>query len=191
MTPTTIITSQRPTVLRGDHPAHDVLIDQERIAQRIEELADEITRKLPKDGDGVTIVSVLAGSVVFLVDLIRHLPMRLKIGLITVSSYPGERTAPQPPKLTWSSLGEVRGRDVLIIDDILDTGGTLRLVQSAIKDAGARSVQTAVLLRKPGKAPREVAADFVGFDIEDVFVVGYGLDFDGLYRNLPYIAVIR
>lgn len=191
MTPTTMMTNQRPTMVRGDHPAHDVLIDQERIARRIEELADEITRKLPTDGDGVTIVSVLAGSVVFLVDLIRHLPMRLKIGLITVSSYPGERTSPQPPKLTWSSLGEVSGRDVLIIDDILDTGGTLRLVQAAIKDAGARSVQTAVLLRKPGKAPREVAADFVGFDIEDVFVVGYGLDFDGLYRNLPYIAVIQ
>lgn len=172
-------------------PSLDVLISKEAIAERINTLAAEISEIFPRTDGGLTIVSVLAGSVVFLVDLIRQMPMRLRIGLITVSSYPGQRTAPKPPELTWSALGDVKDCDVLIIDDILDTGGTLRLVQAAIRDAGARSVRTAVLLRKPGKAPREVAADFVGFDIDDVFVVGYGLDYDGLYRNLPYIGVLR
>lgn len=185
------IASKQSAATLVDQPSVDVLITEQAIAERIRSLAEEISRAVPRSDGGVIIVSVLAGSVVFLVDLIRRLPMRLRIGLITVSSYPGPRTSPQAPMLTWSSLGDVRDRDVLIVDDILDTGGTLKLVQAAIREAGARSVQTAVLLRKPGKAPREVTADFVGFDIDDVFVVGYGLDYDGLYRNLPYIGVLR
>lgn len=175
--------------MRVDH-AVEVLISQTQIATRIRSLAAEIASQYPHAGDGMTIVSVLAGSIIFLGDLVRSLPMRLRIGLVTVSSYAGAATTPMPPKLTWSSLANVAGRDVLIVDDILDTGGTLRLVQAAVRDAGARSVRTTVLLRKPGKAPASVTADFVGFDIDDVFVVGYGLDYDGLYRNLPYIGVL-
>lgn len=174
---------------RIDH-AVDVLISQAQIATRVRSLAAEIAAQYAHAAEGMTIVSVLAGSIIFLGDLVRSLPMKLRIGLVTVSSYAGARTAPMQPKLTWSSLADVSGRDVLIVDDILDTGGTLRLVQAAVRDAGARSVRTTVLLRKPGKAPAGVTADFVGFDIDDVFVVGYGLDYDGLYRNLPYIGVL-
>lgn len=115
----------------------------------------------------------------------------LRIGLVTVSSYPGSSTRSAGAKLLTSSYPELQNRDVLLVDDILDTGGTLRLVQRDIRAAAPRSMRTAVLLRKMGKAPPDVTVDFVGFDIEDVFVVGYGLDYDGLYRNLPHIAEWR
>ena len=168
-----------------------ILISAERLNERVSTLAGEIAASYPAEGDGITIVTILAGSIVFLGDLIRRLPMKMRIGLVGVSSYPGRSTETHGAVPSSGDLPDIAGRDVLIVDDIVDTGGTLRLVQGEIGRASPRSVRTAVLLRKPGKAAGDVAVDFVGFDIEDVFVVGYGLDFDGLYRNLPYIAELK
>lgn len=176
------------------HPDLDrILISREQIAQRVRELGGEIAEQYrhQEGPEGLTLVTILSGSVIFLADLIRELPLRMKIGLITVSSYHGATTQTRGSVLVSDLNVEVAGQHVLLIDDILDTGGTLRLVRQRLADAGARSLRICVLLRKPSRAPADVAADFVGFDIEDAFVVGYGLDYNDHYRNLPDIGVLR
>jgi hypoxanthine phosphoribosyltransferase len=167
-----------------------VIIPAEKIARKVAEIGARLADTYARDDDGITIVPILAGSIIFLADLIRHLPMKMRVDLVTVTSYHGRMTRSSGASLLGPASLDVRGRDVLIVDDILDTGRTLSLVQSEVEAAGARSVRTAVLLRKPGKS-NGVVADFVGFDIQDLFVVGYGLDYGGLYRNLPYIAVLK
>jgi hypoxanthine phosphoribosyltransferase len=167
-----------------------ILIPRQRIAERVKELAQQISRTYSAETNGgLTLVTILSGSLIFLADLIRCLPLRMKIGLITVSSYKG--TTAGKASILQQLHVDVTGRHVLLIDDILDTGGTLRLVRQQLEPAQPRSIRSCVLLRKPSKAPADVPADFVGFDIDDVFVVGYGLDFNDHYRNLPDIAVLR
>ncbi len=169
-----------------------ILIPRAAIARRVHELAGEIARTYEGgEGDGLTLVTILSGSLIFLADLIRELPLRMKIGLITVSSYRGATTESKGSIILHELKVDVAGRHVLLIDDILDTGGTLRMVRERLAGSGALSIRTCVLLRKPSKAPPDLVADFVGFDIEDVFVVGYGLDYNDLYRNFPDIGVLR
>jgi len=168
-----------------------VLIDEARLDRRVRELGAEIAASYPDQDAGLTLVTILCGSIIFLADLIRRLPMRMKLGLITVSSYAGATTRSSGPRVLNDLALDVTGRHVLLVDDILDTGGTLRLVQSRLAAGEPRSLKTAVLLRKLRKAPADVHVDFVGFDIEDEFVVGYGLDYNDHYRNLPYLAVLK
>lgn len=168
-----------------------ILIRKERIAERVKEMGARIAASYDDDCACITIVAILSGAVIFLADLIRHIPREMKLALITVSSYAGTTTVSRGAKIVQDLDTDLRGADVLIVDDILDTGNTLRLVQQAIADHNPASIKTAVLLRKPGKAPADVTADFVGFDIEDSFVVGYGLDYDDLYRNYPHIATLQ
>ena len=172
-----------------------VLLSHEQIAGRVAELARQITEDHtpPKlDGHaGVTIVPVLTGAMIFCGDLIRQIPIAMQIGLMTVSSYPGRSVAAQGAQVVAKQLGDVRGRHVLLLDDILDSGQTIRLVQAVLREQGAISVRTCVLLRKDRPAARDLAVDYVGFDIPDVFVVGYGLDFDNYYRNLPDIVTLK
>lgn len=182
------------TELRRDPLEADIdriLIHRDQIQGRVHELADAIARVYNGDEAGLTLVPVLSGSIIFLADLIRQLPLKMKIALVQVSTYPGSSTSPQTPKTVLELTGQVDGRNVLIIDDILDSGRTLRRVQAMVREQGARSVRTAVLLRKPDKAPADVLVDFVGFDIEDLFVVGYGLDYGDHYRNYPHVAVLH
>ncbi len=169
-----------------------ILIPRQRIAGRVRELAREIARTYEADAaDGLTLVTILSGSIIFLADLIRNLPLRMKIGLITVSSYAGATTETRGAEVLQDLNVDVSGRHVLLVDDILDTGGTLRLVRARLAEYGPKSIRTCVLLRKPAKAPPDVPAEFVGFDVEDVFVVGYGLDYNDHYRNFPDIGVLR
>ncbi len=167
-----------------------VLIPRHRIAARLDELARRITEAYP-DGE-LTILAALTGSLVFLSDLIRRLPLRLRVDVVRVSSYPHQATASREPSVLIAPAGDVSGRHVLVIDDILDSGKTLEMIRGLVMSAGAASVRTCVLLAKrrddlPGRA----AADFVGFDIDDQFVVGYGLDYGDLYRNLPDVCLLR
>jgi hypoxanthine phosphoribosyltransferase len=168
-----------------------ILIHSDDIKTRIRALAAEIAAAYDGQTGGLTIVPILSGSVIFLADLIRELPLKMKIALVQISTYPGRATTPGAPRTVLELTGDVRGRHVLVLDDILDSGRTLRRVQAMIRERDALSVRAAVLLRKPSKAPADVVVDFVGFDIEDLFVVGYGLDHDDLYRNFPHVGVLH
>ncbi len=170
-----------------------ILIDRERIARRVAELADEISHDL-RDitaRDELVIVSVLTGSIIFLADLIRRLPQKLRIEVIGVESYPGRATKSRGPKITKSLTGSIEGRHVVIVDDILDSGGTMRLIREELAKRQPKSVRACVLLRKERPSAMETPCDYVGFDIPDVFVVGYGLDYNNYYRNLPDIGTLK
>ena len=167
-----------------------VLISRHRIASRLDELAGRITETYP-EGE-LTILAALTGSLIFLSDLIRRLPLRLRVDVVRVSSYPHQATASRESRVLIAPAGDLPGRHVLIIDDILDTGKTLELIRGLVLAAGAASARTCVLISKRrDDLPARVAADFVGFDIEDQFVVGYGLDYGDLYRNLPDVCLLR
>jgi len=165
------------------------LISADRIQRRVEELALEIARAY-RERRPVTIVGILTGSLMFLADLIRRLDLPVRVGLIQASSYRGPATAPGELHVAPELLPDVRDHHVLLVDDILDTGQTLSHLVDHIRALGAASVGTAVLLRKIGRQRFSVAVDFCGFDIPDQFVVGYGLDFNNQYRQLPYVAVL-
>jgi len=171
-----------------------VLISQEQIARRVREMGAQITAdhaSAAADGGEITIVPVLTGAMIFAADLIRHLPMRMKIGLLTVSSYPGASLRSQGASVIAKQLGDLAGRHVLLVDDILDSGGTISVVRSLLETLGPASVKTCVLLRKDRPEALATPADYVGFDIPDEFVVGYGLDYDNYYRNLPEIVTLK
>jgi len=164
-----------------------VLIAEDRIRQRVDELAAEVAAAYA--GQPLTIVGVLTGCLVFLADLIRRLDLPLKIALVQASSYRGRSTTAGDLHVQAELLPDLKGRHILLIDDILDTGKTLRHLVGHLKGLGVASVRTAVLLRKEGRQEVEVEPDFVGFTIPNAFVVGYGLDYDDEYRNLPFIGV--
>lgn len=172
-----------------------ILIPGPEIARRVREMAEQITRDhapphLPGDAQ-ITIVPILTGAMIFAADLIRSIPLPMKINLIAVSSYPGQSVRSQGTSVLSRQLADVRGRHVLLVDDILDSGRTLATVVPVLHDLGADTVRTAVLLKKELSQPPAREADYVGFQIPDAFVVGYGLDFDDLYRNLPDIVVLK
>jgi len=170
-----------------------VLVTREQIAQRIRELARQITQDhTSAEGETeITLVPILTGAMVLCADLMRHMPVRMKIGLMTVSSYPGKSLRTQGSNVLGGQLGDIRGRHILLLDDILDSGGTLRKVVPLLKEMGPASVKTCVLLRKDRPVAKETPVDYVGFEIPDEFVVGYGLDFDDYYRNLPEIVTLK
>lgn len=168
-----------------------ILIHRDRIDSRVKELATEIAATYNGDRTGLTFLPILSGSIIFLADLIRELPLKMKLAMVQMSTYPGASTSASDPKTVLQLSGEVTGRHVLIVDDILDTGRTLRRVHAMIQEHHPRSLRTAVLLRKPDKAPADVAVEFIGFDVEDLFVVGYGLDYNDHYRNYPHVGVLR
>lgn len=164
----------------------NILIAEQRIERRVRELADRINadyRSTP-----LTIVGVLTGSLIFVADLIRHLDMPLRVGFLRASSYRGTDTEPGRLHIVPELMPDVEGRNVLLIDDILDTGQTLQALVAHVSQHGAATLRTGVLLRKIGRQRLPIEPDYCGFDIPDTFVIGYGLDFNDEYRNLPYIA---
>ena len=170
-------------------PRMDVLISQAEIQKRVAELARQI--EADHQGRALTVVGILTGSLVFLADLIRNLHIPLRIGLLQASSYRGATTVSSGAVILNESFApDVAGRDVLLLDDILDTGRTVVTLVERMKDRGATRVRTAVLLRKIGRQVVPFEPDYCGFTIPDQFVVGYGLDFNDDYRHLPYIGVL-
>jgi hypoxanthine phosphoribosyltransferase len=165
-----------------------VLITEEQIARRIKTLAREIERDFR--GREMVVVSLLNGTVMFLADLIRHLNLPLRLDFIGVSSY-GVGTESGDLVFTKELRLDVRGREVLLIDDILDTGKTLSRVLPKLRALKPRRIKLCVLLDKPERRVEKVKADYVGFQVQDFFAVGYGLDFAERYRNLPFVGVLH
>jgi len=168
-----------------------ILIPRDTIARRVRELAGEIAHTYGDDAAGLLLVPILSGSLIFVADLMRCLPFVMRIAVLSVSSYRGKTTQAGTADITSDLKLDIRGRHVLVVDDILDTGNTLRLVMGRLAEHKPASLRMCVLLRKTDKAPPDLKPDFVGFDIDDVFVVGYGLDFNDQYRNWPDIAVLK
>ena len=166
----------------------EVLIPSERIGERVESLAAEIARAY--DGRPVTVVGILTGCLIFMADLIRRIDLPLRVAFITASSYRGTATTPGKLVIQDEQLPDITGREVLLLDDILDTGKTLTRIVAHLIDRGAGSVKVGVLLRKIGRQEVPFEPDFVGFTIPDKFVIGYGLDHNDEYRHLPFIAVL-
>ena len=165
-----------------------VLITEDQIARRILVLAREIERDFR--GREMVVVSLLNGTVMFLADLIRHLSLPLRLDFMGVSSY-GAGTESGDLVFTKELRLDVRGRDVLLVDDILDTGKTMSRVLPKIRVLKPRRIKICVLLDKPSRRTEGVEADYVGFQIPDFFVIGYGLDFAERYRNLPFVGVLH
>lgn len=165
-----------------------LLIGEWQIAHRIEQLG----RRIEKDfrNDDLVVVSLLSGTVIFLADLIRNISIPMHLDFIGVSSY-GNGTESRELVYTKDLRLEVKGRDVLLVDDILDTGRTLSDVSRKLRKLKPRSIRTCVLLDKPERRVKEITADYVGFRVPDEFVVGYGLDYAERYRNLPFIGVLK
>ncbi|MFO1488718.1 MAG: hypoxanthine phosphoribosyltransferase [Verrucomicrobiota bacterium] len=178
--------SAAPPRWRGE--VETVLISEEQLARRVRQLSREIQRDFR--GRELVIVSLLNGTVMFLSDLIRHISLPLRLDFIGVSSY-GAGTESGELVFTKELRLDVRGRDVLLVDDILDTGRTLTRVQAKLKALKPRRIRTCVLLNKAARRAEKIEADYVGFDIPDFFVVGYGLDYAERYRNLPFVGVLR
>lgn len=167
-----------------------VLVSASDIAQRVASLAQEITKAFPGD---LMIISLLRGSFVFTSDLIRALHnvgAHPQVDFITCSSYGNAASSSGKVNIQRDLSEPVEDRDVLIVDDILESGRTLHFARTLMQERKAKSVRIAVLLEKPGKRQVDISADFVGFVIPDKFVVGYGLDYANYYRELPYIGAI-
>ena len=166
-----------------------VLVDEEVIEKRLRVLADRILEEF--NGQTFVVVVILKGALVFTADLLRRMPITLEIECINVASYHGATTSSGRVDFLDAKLPLVDGRAVLLIDDILDTGRTLAAVGEKLQEHGASMVKSCVLLSKDKERSEEIEADFVGFHVGDEFVVGYGLDYNGLYRNLPYVGVLK
>lgn len=166
----------------------EVLLTAEQIQRRVAEIARQVAADYRDQP--VTIIGVLTGCVMFLADVVRHLDLPLRIAFIQASSYRGRQTTPGPLHVEPELLPDLEGRNVLLVDDILDTGQTLSTLVGHLRSLGVRSLRVAVLLRKHGRQVVPLEPDYCGFEIPNRFVVGYGLDFNDEYRHLPYVAVL-
>lgn len=165
-----------------------ILLNESELHAGVEKLAHEIDKFY--GSRPLTVIAIMTGSLVLFADLIRRLSMPQRVGVIRASSYRGGTTSGQL-KVDAEMMIDVTGRDVLLVDDIFDTGKTLDRISEMMRDFGATSVRTAVLLHKQRDHTVTMRPDFVAFEIPDEFVVGYGLDYLDMYRNLPYLAVLE
>jgi len=169
-----------------------VLLDEATIRARIEALAERISRDYAGiRNEDFILVGVLKGSFIFLADLARRLTVPHRVDFIALSSYTDATDVPGAVRLIMDTRASIPGRHVLIVEDILDTGYTLSYLQRVFSARGPASLRTCVLLSKPERRKVEVPVDYLGFEIPDVWVVGYGLDFNDRFRTLPYIAALK
>ena len=166
-----------------------VLFDQTTILRRLDEMAARISEDY-RDRE-LTVIAVLNGSIIFMADLLRRIPLPLKLDCLSVASYHGGTKSTGEVIFKQIALPDIAGRHILILDDILDSGLTLAAIRDKLQTANPRSIRVCVLLQKRKARASPVRADYVGFEIEDEFVVGYGLDYMERYRNLPCVGVLR
>lgn len=167
-----------------------ILLDARTIQERIAALAGEIEADYPPDEE-IHLVGVLKGGFVFMADLVRAMSARVTLDFIAVSSYQHSTQSSGEVRLLKDLDERLEARHIIIVEDIVDTGLTLRYLQDILRARSPRSLRTACLLSKPSRRVVDVQVEYIGFTIEDRFVVGYGLDYAEKYRNLPYIAVLE
>ncbi|KGN03488.1 hypoxanthine phosphoribosyltransferase [Clostridium novyi A str. 4570] len=168
-----------------ENKKRNILISEEQIRERIEELGKEISSHY--EGKKLYVLSLLRGSFIYTADLVRHITVPTKIGFMTTSSYGHNETSSGNVKIVHDIPDDIKGFDVLVVDDIVDTGITMKFVVDHAKSLGANSVKSCVLLDKPERRKADIEPDFCCFEIPDVFVVGYGLNYGDYYRNIPYV----
>src|SRR5262245_10441978 len=165
----------------------DILLSEAQIQGRVREMAGQIRGDFP---DGLHLIAVLKGAFVFLSDLVRHMDGNVSLDFMAVSSYAKGTTTSGEVRLLKDLDAGLAGRHVVIVEDIVDTGLTLTYLQEILRARGPKTLRTACLLSKPSRRQVDVKVEYIGFEIEDRFVVGYGLDYAEQYRNLPYIGVV-
>ncbi|MBX7211991.1 MAG: hypoxanthine phosphoribosyltransferase [Verrucomicrobiaceae bacterium] len=166
-----------------------VLIDADAIRRRVTALAAQVAADFA--GQTITVVAIMDGGLFFVADLLREIDLPVRLHTLSASSYHGGTQTSGELRLNWPAALDLAGHHVLLLDDILDTGLTLAAVQEKIRAQQPAALRTGVLLGKKRKRLREAAAEYVGFEIEDEFVVGYGMDYQGRFRNLPCIGILR
>ncbi len=167
----------------------NVMITEEEISKRILEVADRINKDY--EGRELTLICVLKGGVMFMCDLAKRLNLDVRLDFMSVSSYGAETKSSGVVKIIKDLDNSIEGRDVLIVEDIIDSGNTLAYLLDILEKRGPKSIKLCTLLDKPSRREKDVVVDYVCFEIEDKFVLGYGLDYDQRYRNLPYIGVME
>jgi hypoxanthine phosphoribosyltransferase len=175
--------------MTGERPPR-VLIDEARLRLRVQELAVEVRRDTPP-GAPLHLVAALKGAFVFLADFVRALQGPVTVDFLSVGSYDGRRETSGQIRITKDIEQSIENRDVVLVEDILDTGLTLAAVHELLQSRRPRSLRTVCLLDKPARRRVDIPVDYVGFTIDDHFVVGYGLDAGELYRNLPYVGILE
>jgi len=170
------------------HAPSEILLSSDQIQKRVGELARELRRDFP---EGLHLVAVLKGAFMFLSDLVRHIPGDLSLDFIALASYAQGTTTSGEVRLVSDLDMAIEGRHVVIVEDIVDSGRTLLYLQDILRARNPRTLATACLLDKPSRRQVTVPVDYIGFTIDDRFVVGYGLDYAERYRNLPYIGVLE
>ena len=168
---------------------HEVMIPESSISEMIDRLADEINNEYK--GEKLIVVGVLKGSFMFLSDLIKKLTVDTEVYFIKASSYGSGTQTSGEVKITTDIERDIKDQNVLLVEDIVDSGFTMREVLKLLKERGPKSLKLCSCLSKPSRRECEVEIDYLGFEIPDEFVVGYGLDFDEKYRNLPYIGILK
>ena len=168
----------------------DVLISEKEIDNRILEIADRINKDY--EGEELTLICVLKGGVMFMCDLAKRLNLNVRLDFMSVSSYGSQTKSSGVVKIIKDLDDSIDGKNVLVVEDIIDSGNTLSYLMDILKKRGPKSIKLCTLLYKPSRREKkDVFVDYVCFEIEDKFVVGYGLDYDQRYRNLPYIGVME
>ena len=172
------------------HPdVEKILLPEEELKTRVRQLGEEISRDYA--GREPVLVSILRGSYIFMADLSRSLDILCRADFMSVSSYGAGTTSSGQVNIIKDLSDSIEGRDVIVVEDILDTGNTLYYLFQVLQARHPASLKLAVLLDKPSRRTKPISADYVGFTVPDEFVVGYGLDYDERYRNLPYIGVLK
>lgn len=166
-----------------------VLFDEDQILEGINRVAADVTAAY--QGQDLTVVGVLKGSCIFVSDLVRRMPLPLELAFLAASSYRDGTTSGELELNFFPAEHEIEGRRLLLVDDILDTGRTMSSLKREMLERGAAEVKTCVFLDKPARRAVDLNADFRCFEVEDLFVVGYGLDYAGRYRNLPFVGALK
>ncbi len=166
-----------------------ILLTQEQIWQRAKEMGEEISGDFA--GEEVVLIGTLKGAVMFMADIMKNISLDTQIDFISASSYGSGTVSSGNVKIKKDIELDIAGKNVIIIEDIIDTGNTLKYLKDYFLSKGPKAVKICTLLDKPSRRTAQVAADYIGFTVEDLFVIGYGLDFDQKYRNLPYISYLE